>query len=201
MKRRSLLSAFAAITLLSSVASPEDVPDAALPEAGAATATDDAGADAAATPPAESLPFLGPVPTEKSKPPTVAEWSAAKNLEAPLSSTACTLRRVREWLRFRCEVLNSNSIDLVTGNSNDVFFSVRQGGGECIHDPDQGEICWDALETVFPLRRGDRRFFQITQRTGGYYIPGSGPMVRTYVVLSEMWVEDEPGPIVTVSTW
>ncbi|HVK71304.1 MAG TPA: hypothetical protein VM694_42910 [Polyangium sp.] len=193
MKRRLRFPAFAAITLLSSVASPEDVPDAA-------ASTDDAGLDAAAAPPAEALPFLGPVPAEKSKPPTVAEWGAAKNLEAPIGPTVCTLRRVREWLRFRCEVMNSNSIDLVTGNTNDVFFSVKQGGGECIRDA-EGESCWDAVEAVFPLRRGDRRFFQITQRTGGgYYMPGSGPMVQGYVVLSEMWVEDEPGPIVTVST-
>lgn len=191
MKLRSILPAFAAISLLPSVASPEDVPDAS---------PGDAGADAEVAPPAESLPFLGPVPTEKSKPPTFAEWSAAKDLEAPLSSTFCGIRRVREWLRLRCEVLNSNSIDLVTGNSNDVFFSVKQGGGECTNDPNEGQICWDAVEVVFPIRRGDRRFLQVTQRTGGgYYMPGSGPMVQPVVGLSEMWVEDEPGPIVTVA--
>ncbi|MDI3286891.1 hypothetical protein [Polyangium sp. 15x6] len=194
MKLRSLLPAFAAISLLSSVASPEDVPDAS---------PGDAGADAAAAAaPTESLPFLGPVPTEKSKPPTFAEWTAAKDLAAPVSSTSCGVRRVREWLRFRCEVMNSNSIDLVTGHSNDVFFSVKQGGGECHDEPGEGQICWDAVEVVFPLRRGDRRFFQITQRTGGYYMPGSsGPMVRSSLGLSEMWVEDEPGPIVTVVAW
>ncbi|MDC3962171.1 hypothetical protein [Polyangium jinanense] len=193
MKLRSLLPAIAALSLLSSVASPEDAPDAS---------PGDAGADAAAAAPTESLPFLGPVPAEKSKPPTFAEWTAAKDLDAPVSSTFCGVRRVREWLRFRCEVMNSNSIDLVTGNSNDAFFSVKQGGGECTSDPDQGQICWDAVEVVFPLRRGDRRFFQITQRTGGgYYVPGSGPMVRSILGLSEMWVEDEPGPIVTIVSW
>ncbi|MDI1446440.1 hypothetical protein [Polyangium sp. 6x1] len=191
MKLRSLLPAFAALSLLSSVASPEDVPDAS---------PGDAGADAEAAPPAESLPFLGPVPAEKSKPPTFAEWSAAKDLDAASRSYFCSVRRVREWLRFRCEVLNSNSIDLVAGNTNDVFFSVKQGGGECTSDPDQGQICWDAVEVVFPLRRGDRRFFQITQRTGGaYYMPGSGPMFQPVVGLSEMWAEDEPGPIVTLA--
>jgi len=184
MKLRLILPALASLLLLSSVAVP-----------------DDAGTGADAGPTFESLPFPGPVPAEKSKPPTFAEWQAERDLSSPVSPFQCGVRRVREWMRFRCEVFATNSIDLVAGNQNDVFFSVKSGGGSCTNDPMEGQICWDAVEAVFPIRRGDRRFFQITRRTGGgYYMPGSGPMVEPFAVLSEIWVEDEPGPVITLST-
>lgn len=168
-------------------------------DAGADT---DAGADAdagavAAT--GEELPFLGPVPQERSKPPTIAEWDAAKDISAPGLAGYCWLRRVREWLRARCEVRPGNTIDLVAGKSADVYFSVKIGGGLCVPDEQEGQICWDLMEAVFPLRRGDRRLFQWTLKGFSSSYGGLTGDGETFLVLSEVWLDDEPGPTVAMA--
>jgi hypothetical protein len=149
----------------------------------------DADADAAASS-AEALPFVGPVPEGKSKPPTPAEWKAANDLA--IGVIGCSARRVREWMQIHCEVMRTMAIELVTGTASDLFFSVRPGGGTCIQDNYEGQICSDSDDMVFALRRGDRRVLQIIQGGFGYGVS------RTAVwVFSETWLADDAGPIVT----
>jgi hypothetical protein len=39
------------------------------------------------------------------------------------------------------------------------------------------------------------------RRSGGYGMPGGGPMAEIIVGLSEYWVEDEPSPVVTFAKY
>src|SRR6185295_18782990 len=152
-------------------AAPDD--EGAATDAGASlgSAEADSGADtASAAPPTEALPFVGPVPEEKSKPPTPAEWNAAKDMKiVPPTRLSCTARRVREWMQIRCQVRDTVAIEVVTGLPRDVYFSIRSGAGECSSDDSYGTTtCADIDEVVFAIRRGDRRVLQITQAGQSY---------------------------------
>jgi len=58
-----------------------------------------------------------------------------------------------------------------------------------------GTQCADMNEVVFALRRGDRRVLQILQAGQSY----GGSMREAIIVISETWLEDDPGPIVTLN--
>lgn len=182
-----------------------DAADAGAGEDAAAARAEDAGSsDAEASPPSESLPFLGPVPDEKSKPPKPAEWAKAPAIGNRGRRFDCKVHRVREWLRVRCEMLRSAGIELVTGRKTDVYFSLKFGGGTCVDTMDVDETgqpykqntCWDALEVVFPLRRGDRRVFQMSEAVFQGYM--GGMLMRGKIVISETFLDGDPGPVVTI---
>ncbi len=189
MKLGALLSVLASVSLLSAAAAPDD---GGAPEDAGSAGVVDAGADAG---PSEGLPFLGPVPEEKSKPPTPAEWGAARDLETNGQASNCKVRRVREWARVHCEFRATVSIEVVSGNGNDIFFSILSGRGPCYPDEQEGEICVDSNEVVFAMRRGDRRFLQFSQMNFGNYMAGG---TVGAIVVSEVWLEDEPGPSLTI---
>jgi hypothetical protein len=195
-ERRKLIAVPVALAraLLAMPAAPDEPTDAGSDAAPGADA--DAGADAgeAAEPAPPSL-YLDPPPDAKSKPPTVKEWAAEKDIELARGIRSCTARKVREWMRIRCSVLGTHSIDLVAGKSADVFFSIVTGV-DCFDDPYEGQRCSEQVEAVFPIRRGDRRVIQISTRRGGY-----GPLEMELlgeVVISETWIEGDPGPVVIV---
>src|SRR5262245_26078946 len=145
MKIRTASPVLFCLLLSSRAASPEDAPDAGVK--------------------AESMPFLGPIPEEKSKVPTVAEWNAATDIGGRYADrNECKLRRVREWLRLRCAGENGLGAELLAGTKGEVSFFNAVEEKTCTETdpgfPQSERTCKTRVEIVFPVRRGDRRFFQ-----------------------------------------
>jgi hypothetical protein len=123
--------------------------------------------------------------TEKTKPPSAAEWAAARPVKltrvSPRAAT-CTALRVREWLRVRCPT-STFALSLLSGSIEGLSFWI---GTEA--DNAFGEV-------QIPLRPGDRRVVQLwTSRP----VDGGATAVDPYIVLQELWVEGEASPVVTL---
>ena len=102
-----------------------------------------------------------------------------------LAASTCQLRRVREWLRVRCDG-DMLAVSLVAGNPEGVVVWV--------HDPKDVGLPV-AAEVTFPMRPGDRRIFQLFgfQTYGGPVpYPADGPILQAY------WLEGAPAPVVLV---
>jgi hypothetical protein len=154
-----------------------------------ASAATDAGAEAGAT--AADASWVPPrtwafedIPTDKSPLPKPAEWRdiPSRKLWAT-SEYTCHLETLREWARITCGCANSTAA-LVTGTRDgvSVFASTERA------------------QLLFPLRRGDRRVFEIhphpTHQQAGYgFVPvDSGPPL----VISELWLEGDAMPSLTM---
>jgi hypothetical protein len=156
----------------------------------------------------ETMPLLRGIPEEKSKSPTLAEWSAATDIGGRFEDASiCKLRRVREWLRFRCEGENGLGAELLGGTTTEVAFFQAVDEGTCTKVADAQPylvpICKTKVEIVFPLRRGDRRFFQVLRRGDNSWSPMTDfwPSVVVAATLSAAWVEDEPSPVVVTKQY
>ncbi len=186
MRLRAALPLIAGLLFSSRVASPDD------------------GPDAGAKP--ESLPFLGPIPAEKSPPPTLAEWTAALDIGG-VRASECKLRRVREWIRFRCVADKLIGAELLGGTASEVSYSNRADACPPAEEGydyyAQEMLCNARVEIVFPLRRGDRRFFQILRQGKNHGDPTRGtlPSVEVRTVLEVAWVADEPLPVVVAEQY
>jgi hypothetical protein len=190
------------LPLLVSAASFSDI---AAPEAPA-----DGGAESDAGVARESMPFLGPVPEEKSKPPTLAEWNTEKDIGGHFSDGyECKLRRVREWIRFRCEGTNGLGAELVAGTPTEISFFRAVEENTCVPPEEsvamyKATVCKTRVEAVFPIRRGDRRVVQVVaQRDSNSWTPMLGFYPDNFVraVISAAWVEDEPSPVVVMKEY
>jgi hypothetical protein len=124
------------------------------------------------------------IPAERSKSPKATEWPSATRVKltrkGPAAAT-CRAHLVREWLRVRCEG-QVFAISLVGGSREGVAFWI--GGTEA--EP-FGEI-------LTPVRRGDRRVFQLWapgKDAAGVFAP------KPMLVVQEQWVEGQKNPIVT----
>lgn len=122
-------------------------------------------------------------PDQKSPPPKLGEW-----LSAPLvgltrvgpAAAGCRARVVREWMRIRC-VGQVFAVSLLAGTPDGIAFWI--GGSE-------GDVFGEVL---MPLRRGDRRVFQLWapgQDAAGVFAP------KPMLVLQEQWVAGDT-PVVT----
>jgi hypothetical protein len=166
----------------------------AAPVTSASADAGDAGADASDAsapkrpPPPPRVRTLE-VPDETKSPlPKVAEWTDVMRRSLVVRPEyECTLQRVREWSRITCSTTNA-AVTLVTGTAT----GVSLWAGE------------DRAQLLFPVRRGDRRVFEIlphpkTVMIEGNYgampieQPGGGP-----IVLSETWLEGEDAPTLVV---
>lgn len=140
--------------------------------------------------------------TGKTKPPTVAEWRKAEEIELARGGRGCRAFRSREWLKLSCKTDVSVRAEVIAGNTNDIYFFMT--APECsVFDPGiEGlapeEICSDLVDIVFPMHIGDRRAIQIAALRGGYGGGGMSPFWGTHLI-SMVWLEDEPGPVVTVN--
>lgn len=142
-------------------------------------------APAASAPGDEEKPLDGDaIPTEKSKSPKAAEWLTAPRVKltrkGPAAAT-CRAQLVREWMRVRCEG-QVFAISLVGGSPEGVAFWI----GGTAAEP-RGEI-------LTPVRRGDRRVFQLWapgKDAAGMFVP------KPMLVVQEQWVEGQKSPIVT----
>jgi hypothetical protein len=140
---------------------------------------------AANSPKDEEKPLDGDaIPAEKSKSPKVAEWAAAPQVKltrkGPAAAT-CRAHLVREWMRVRC-VGEVFAISLVGGSPEGVAFWIGGTAAEPF-----GEI-------LTPVRRGDRRVFQLWapgKDAAGMFAP------KPMLVVQEQWVEGQKTPVVT----
>ncbi|EYF03753.1 hypothetical protein [Chondromyces apiculatus] len=128
-----------------------------------------------------------PFPAEPSKRPTAAEWADAGVVRLTRSGPAtagCRTYRVREWLRFRCPDLTFSAVSLLGGRTEGVAFWIT---------PPKDSDLTRGGEVMFPVRRGDRRAFQILTFGPGY----DGPFtLLPAIVLQEQWLEDDPEPTI-----
>ncbi len=165
---------------------------AAATGAGAVTAAGTGTATGTATgspdkPAPAPLPAISSVswPEETSKPPSLEEWKTAEELSARGGGASkCRIRRVREWVRVRC--LESETIE------------IEQVAGPQVHTlgvevPPNAYANIGSGGTVFSVRRGDRRVMQwLTPRNTSVVEVESG------VVLTEQWLPEDPGPMITI---
>ncbi len=140
---------------------------------------------AANAPGDEEKPLDGDaIPAEKSKSPKSPEWLTAPRVKLTRKGPAaasCRAHLVREWLRVRCEG-QVFAISLVGGSPEGVAFWIGGTAAEPF-----GEI-------LTPVRRGDRRMFQLWapgQDAAGMFVP------KPMLVVQEQWVEGQKSPIVT----
>jgi hypothetical protein len=159
---------------------------------GTVTATGTATATVTATgspdkPAPAPLPAVASVswPEETSKPPSLDEWKTAEELSARGGgASTCRIRRVREWVRVRCLEGETIEIEQVAGPQ------VHTLGVEV---PPNAYANIGSGGTVFSVRRGDRRVVQwLTPRNTSVVEVESG------VVLTEQWLPEDPGPMITI---
>ena len=138
------------------------------------------------TPAAPVTPLAEMVfPDQKSPTPKLSEWLSAPLVGLSRSGPAaagCRARLVREWMRIRC-VGQVFAVSLLAGTPEGIAFWI--GGTE-------GDVFGEVL---MPLRRGDRRVFQLWapgQDAAGAFVP------KPMLVVQEQWVTGER-PV--VSAW
>jgi hypothetical protein len=113
--------------------------------------------------------FSGSLPEGSSDPPTKDEWTAAAEaLEARITAPDCKARRVREWYRIDCS--GATWIDSMVGKREGVSFG-------CAKSRPDNEFCNDVW-VVFPMRRGDRRAFEMFR--WGKYGPSPDSIATAY---------------------
>ncbi len=168
--------------------------------ADAAPSASPSASSAPAAPAAKLLEVDSPS-AEVSAFPKLAEWRQAHPVRMARSPSICRAMRLREWLRVVCTPLVTYGLSLVSGDRKDVYFWVNEqhfATEEELQsnwwDGDLDESKWTA-EVILPLRRGDRRLIQIVGAQNLQYYGGSDEL---RLFLSEHWLEDEPGPVVTI---
>jgi len=113
-------------------APPASVP-AATPQASAAVpaaASSPAPAGTRAAAPAVDERGIPPIPAGRSKPPTVAEWSAAAEVNtqgANSQAQDCYMKVVREWIRVHCDgdIKSVSDKDGLPKSNADYFESIK----------------------------------------------------------------------------
>lgn len=123
--------------------------------------TGDAGAERKTIPPLVDeveLPAFDaePFPAEKSKAPTIAEWTAAPRVRISRTSgvISCIPKRVREWIKIRCEERTAG-LRLLAGSTDGIALWVPDG------IPDDLSTAGTFSEIIFPVRPGDARVFEV----------------------------------------
>ena len=150
-------------------------------------AAEDGPPEANRPPPFDAEPF----PEEKSPPPKKAEWQAAPRVTLDpkmLGERPCEARRVREWVRLRCDSADFGAIRLLGG---------KRDGMQTVLDkpsPDFEGVA-GAAELVIPIRRGDARVVEVMTIELGY--KGSSS-VSPWMVLSESWPPEDERPTIAI---
>lgn len=143
--------------------------------------------DPAPTPSASApLPLSNaPFSDEKSSPPKVTEWSSASEVaptRAGPAAAGCRAHLVREWMRLRCSG-KIFAISLVAGTPEGIAFWI--GGSEA--EP-YGDI-------LMPIRKGDRRVFQLWapgQDGAGAFAP------KPVLTVQEQWQPTDKSPVIVL---
>jgi hypothetical protein len=112
----------------------------------------------------KTLPALDaePFPEDKSKAPSLDEWQSAPEVAWTRASHSfasfCTLKRLREWIKVRCDKQTAG-MRVIAGGAEGVSMPLAIPI-PADRDP-QGLLTAGRFgEIIFPLRRGERRVFQ-----------------------------------------
>ncbi len=134
-----------------------------------------------------AAPFTG----ADSDPPTADEWKTAPLVEVARRSPearACKTRRVREYIRIRCD-LQSSGARVVAGNPKGVQINLVMAPTA---EPTSPAM---AIEVTLPLRRKDPRLIQLfgveSQYEGGL-VPVSSRLIDA------SWPESAAAPTVVI---
>ena len=91
--------------------------------------------------------FVAPIPAERSKPPTVAEWNAAPKVD--MQPAGCMRKIVREWLKLNCSKDDDNGL-----------YPVAIARTEGMGGDGSGHFAWSkegrVVDIVVAMRRGAR---------------------------------------------
>jgi hypothetical protein len=122
-----------------------------------------------------------PFPAEKSKAPTIAEWTAAPRvrLTRTTRTNGCNAARVREWVKIHCDVQTAG-LRLIAGSTDGIALWVP----EPIKEDDLSTVGRFG-EIVFPVRQGDRRIFEFLRFDSGDW--GGWSTTSSYLV-EEEWL-------------
>lgn len=139
-----------------------------------------------------------PFSEDRSAEPRAREWASAPRVAVDRagdglfaatsgpSTSRCEARRVREWMRIRCE-LSTGAIALLGGDREGLAMRL---------DPTPKEE-WttfpEGAAIVFPVRRGDRREIEWLGVAFGY--KGMNSLEPSFV-LSEQWAPGDERPMI-----
>jgi hypothetical protein len=97
----------------------------------------------------------------------------------------CRAQRVREWIRARCSIMVPGEqlaqATLITGSKDGVELSTAKG----------------VAELVFPVRRGDRRIFEVDRLVEAWK---SWVLYDGTIVISEVWLPGSPAPEIAITS-
>jgi hypothetical protein len=133
---------------------------------------------------AAALPsFDAEPPAGKSAPPLWKEWRGATEIGIASGSPACRVTHVREWVRVKCDLGQETLAEmaLIAGSREGVSFGHNEFG--------------PGYDVVFPVRRGDRRVFQIVKVASWskYSVEYDAAFAIT-----EAWLPGAASPVITV---
>lgn len=122
-----------------------------------------------------------PFPADKSRAPTLAEWTAAPRVRLTRTPQriGCSAKRVREWVKIRCDEQTAG-LRLIAGSTDGIALWVPEPFGDNVFGT-VGRFS----EIVFPVRQGDQRVFEIIRFEMGDW-EGWGT-TSTYLV-EEEWL-------------
>jgi hypothetical protein len=127
---------------------------------------------------------------EKTPAPSLDEWKGAARIKIARADKRCNAFRLREWVKIHCS-LPAAGAALMAGNPDGVAVWVDRSSMEI----EQVAFKPRGVDVVFPVRRGDARYFEVFEWFADYMYP-SGHVVA--VSISESWVEGEPAPVLTM---
>jgi len=169
--------------------------DAGVAADDAATATQDAGAaedggEAAAPPRWDEAAFSDEV-TPRPKP---EDWGKAPVVSLGPSTSAlraaqCKARRLREWLRIRCEGRSVGVVRMLGGRRDGMETRLGSSSSEFDDFP-------QSVELVLALRRGDLRVLEVLEIALGY--KGSSS-IEPWFVFSEHWPAEDDAPSISLN--
>lgn len=150
---------------------------------------------------APNLPFedlsglvKNPPPDTRSPSPTRQEWDAAPELPIAHLPDDCHAWQVREWVRIQCIPAHGDvfRVALVAG---------QQEGVTLMHEHRTGYDSEGVV--VFPVRRGDNRFFEIDRRviTGFWCSKYMDWFQAATFMISESWPVGQAAPSLVVTRY
>lgn len=160
----------------------------------ATAASASASASAKVAPASSGVAQAGAWPPDDTKTdrPSEADWETAAALALTRPHRTCTAKHLREWVRVECPREKTRE---------EPWLGVRVVGGDHVDvrvaNPKTGEKYSRPIAVVFPARRGDRRVLELA---GTDDIPFKSFTVyeSLEVTVSELWLEGEPAPTISV---
>jgi hypothetical protein len=137
-----------------------------------------------------------PPPEVKSEKPKPEEWNGAERvaLFGKMPGT-CKAYLLREWLQIRCDN-NGAAFAVLSGSTEDVTTKLVRSAFTAATETEGATNVTGSITIQLPIRRGDRRVMQVSTTDFNDY--SGGMWGRPLMTISEQWLDDQPGPWVSV---